>query len=582
MAIRGLNTKNINRALIYSHYPQCPHKDSITEVELINDMYETEVHGINGFSECAFSFAILYGDFINEVVVSEEKKKRSEKLTKAEFENLRKRLVHNCPKKEICHRCSIENGDCRLLHGWKKEEGSDNYTYSYPILGEYLPDLKKVVLYWNNIDNACGKPTYNGVLSTYIHELFHAYFHYVTEQKQAEYNYIKEIEEAMTEFCTLVFIRFMKNECSVEWYDIFDWASERIGKKQNIAGGLPAYGFGRYLFDNIPEDEAFDWINKYAERLGNIDEEDELVKQYKQMIYPCYPSDPDKCLELLRKILFETNNKPIKPRDVKGNRPCTMKDKTEQIKEYSPIICRGFDENTQKSLGYYVYLLVDPRDGKPFYVGKGQNNRVFDHVQDAIDNPEDNRDKYDRIRSIGPENVLHFIVSHGLSQDEAFLVESALIDVLKHFNIALTNSKEGNQASVRGIMTTDEIKRLYSAGNLDYIESNCMIININARYTRAMGYDGIFEATHETWRINKNKVKQIQYVLSEYRGLIIEVFEVEEWYQKERPTNKHDSLYLGWGFKGHRAPDEIRNKYINKSIAHKKRKGMSYPIRYSL
>ena len=60
------------------------------------------------------------------------------------------------------------------------------------------------------------------------------------------------------------------------------------------------------------------------------------------------------------------------------------------------------------------------------------------------------------------------------------------------------------------------------------------------------------------------------------------MFEVEEWYQKERPTNKHDSLYLGWGFKGHRAPDEIRNKYINKSIAHKKRKGMSYPIRYSL
>lgn len=351
MAIRGLNTKNINRALIYSHYPQCPHKDSITEVELINDMYETEVHGINGFSECAFSFAILYGDFINEVVVSEEEKKRSEKLTKAEFENLRKRLVHNCPKKEICHRCSIENGDCRLLHGWKKEEGSDNYTYSYPILGEYLPELKKVVLYVNNIDESCGKSTYKGVLSTYIHELFHAYFHYVTEQKQAEYNYIREIEEAMTEFSTLVFVREMKDRGNkYDWCMISYWALEHIGEKQNKIGDLPAYGFGRYLFDNIPEDEAFDWINKYAERLGYIDEEDELVKQYKQMVCPCYPTEPPKCLELLRKILFETNNKPIKPRDVKGNRPCTMKDKTEQIKEYSPIICRGFDENTQKSL----------------------------------------------------------------------------------------------------------------------------------------------------------------------------------------------------------------------------------------
>lgn len=373
MAIRGLNTKNINRALIYSHYPHYPHKDSITEVELINNMYETEVHGINGFSECAFSFAILYGDFINEVVVSEEKKQRSEKLTKAEFENLRKRLVHNCPKKEICHRCSIENGDCRLLHGWKKEESSDNYTYSYPILGEYLPDLKKVVLYWNNIDNACGKPTYNGVLSTYIHELFHAYFHYVTEQKQAEYNYIKEIEEAMTEFCTLVFIRFMKNECSVEWYDIFDWVSERIGKKQNIAGGLPAYGFGRYLFDNIPEDEAFDWINKYAERLGYIDEEDRLVKQYKQMIYPCYPTEPNKCLELLRKILFETKNKPIKPRNVKDNCKNTMWNKT---------------TDTGK-IGNYVYGLAIPLHGSTYivkYVGQassGNIERCFQHGEEA-------------------------------------------------------------------------------------------------------------------------------------------------------------------------------------------------------
>ena len=97
----------------------------------------------------------------------------------------------------------------------------------------------------------------------------------------------------------------------------------------------------------------------------------------------------------LRKILFETGNKLIKPCD------------------------NGFDENTQKSLGYYVYLLVDPNDEKPFYVGKGQNNRVFDHIQDAMDNPHDNRDKFERIRAIGAENVKHYIVAHGLSQENS-------------------------------------------------------------------------------------------------------------------------------------------------------------------
>src|SRR5258705_13538624 len=31
-------------------------------------------------------------------------------------------------------------------------------------------------------------------------------------------------------------------------------------------------------------------------------------------------------------------------------------------------------------LGYYVYLYSDPRDGKPFYVGKGQGSRVLAHL----------------------------------------------------------------------------------------------------------------------------------------------------------------------------------------------------------
>ena len=289
-------------------YP-CPHKDDKEELKLVNEMYKTEIQKINGFpAESNANFDALYYEFLKtNVEVSEERKCFTEELTEDEFEKLKERLVKNCPQKDTCHRCSIDKGDCRLLHGWKKEGSS--YKHFYAKLGEYLQDSKKVVLYVNNIDDACGKPTYNGVLSTYIHELFHVYFYYVTEQKQAEYNYIKEIEESMTEFSTLVFVREMKGgENKYDWCMISSWALDYIGEKQNKVGKLPAQGFGRYLFDNIPEDEAFDWINKYAERLGYIDEEDELVKQYKQMVYPCYPTEPDMCLELLRKILFETNN----------------------------------------------------------------------------------------------------------------------------------------------------------------------------------------------------------------------------------------------------------------------------------
>ena len=304
---------------------QYPHEKDYAEGNLINNMYEVGLLGLYEKSE--LKFEKIYDDFLGSVnsqggqkeaksvEVSEERKCRLEKMSEDEFEELKKRLVKNCPKKKDCHSCSIDKGDCPLLNPWKKE--GDGYWHSYSLLGEYLPDLKKVVLYVNNIDDACGKPTYNGVLSTYVHELFHAYFHYVTEQKKAKHNYIREVEEAITEFSSLAFLRVKKKSDDDKWSEIFEWTKKSIGEKQKTVGDLPAYGFGRYLFDNIPEDEAFEWINKYAERLGYIDEEDELVKQYKQMVCPCYPSEPGQCMELLRRILFETNNKPIQPRKVK-------------------------------------------------------------------------------------------------------------------------------------------------------------------------------------------------------------------------------------------------------------------------
>ncbi len=330
-------------------YREYPHESDDDECILINDMYENE-NGLDKIRE--LNFGNIYSKFlgpvnsqdeqkeVKRVEVSEERKCRPEEISENEFEELKKRLEKDCPRKKECHRCSIDQGDCPLLNPWKKEGGEFKFKHSYQILGEYQPELKKVVLYKKNIDDACyGEPTYNGVLSTYIHELFHAYFHYITEQKKAKRNYIREIEEAMAEFSTLVFLRVMENLYDGnEWSEILNWTIKSIGEKQKTVGDLPAYGFGLHLFENLSEAKAFDWINKYAERLGYIDEEDELVKQYKQMVCPCYPSEPDQCMKLLRKILFETNNKPIKPRGVKVNRKSIMFSSTDFENEWDSII----------------------------------------------------------------------------------------------------------------------------------------------------------------------------------------------------------------------------------------------------
>ena len=305
----------------HRRYCEYPHENDDVECNLINKMYKNGLGEINDLN-----FGYIYKNFLGSVnlqgeqneakrvEVSNNRECRPEKMSEDDYEELKKRLKKNCLKKEDCPKCSIDQEDCPLIRDWKQEGAV--YKHSYPILGEYLPDLKKVVLYRKNIDDACGEPTYNGVLSTYVHELFHAYFHYFTEHhNKAEYNPIREIEEAMAEFSALVFLRVMEDiyedyyDDGNKWSEILEWTKKSIGEKQKNVGDLPAYGFGRYLFDKIKKNEACDWINKYAERLGYIDEKDELVKQYQQMVRPWYPSEPKKCMELLRKILFETNNK---------------------------------------------------------------------------------------------------------------------------------------------------------------------------------------------------------------------------------------------------------------------------------
>ena len=239
-------------------------------------------------------------------------------------------------------------------------------------------------------------------------------------------------------------------------------------------------------------------------------------------------------------------------------------------------------------------MLIDPADNKPFYIGKGVQNRVFNHLDCALTDLDVINAKYDTIRRIQNDghHVTHVIVRHGLTEDQAFLVEASLIDALQHCGFDLSNLVSGHNSIEKGLMTAEEICRIYNAQPLNAMPDDCIIININRKYERASGANAIYDATKGTWAINKNKVLnkdgtiKRKYVLSEYRGLIVEVFEVERWYTKTRgytpKSKRHGQTRQGLAFEGIVAPSHIRTMYLNKSIAHHKKRGAATAHRLTL
>ena len=237
-----------------------------------------------------------------------------------------------------------------------------------------------------------------------------------------------------------------------------------------------------------------------------------------------------------------------------------------------------FETSVIEQIGCYVYVLIDPESKQPFYIGKGTGNRVFDHARGALRNPKDNA-KYEtitEIRSRGKE-VEHLIIRHGLSSEEAHLIESALIDFAEFQGLFVTNKVLGHKSINFGLMTSDEIVRKYKAEPLTQLDSDCVLININKTYKRAKGSATYYEATKERWAINKRKLSGIKFALAEYRGFIVEVFQIQGWYAV--PTvAKSGKERIRWGFNGHVAEESLRNKYLNKSV--QKKRGQTNPIRY--
>jgi hypothetical protein len=92
---------------------------------------------------------------------------------------------------------------------------------------------------------------------------------------------------------------------------------------------------------------------------------------------------------------------------------------------------------TELNREFYVYVLYDPRNFQPFYIGEGKGNRMFSHESD----PRDTR-KTATIRSIKAAGLepTKRVIAKGLTKDQARLVEKTLLWSTR----GLTNTATGH------------------------------------------------------------------------------------------------------------------------------------------
>lgn len=240
-----------------------------------------------------------------------------------------------------------------------------------------------------------------------------------------------------------------------------------------------------------------------------------------------------------------------------------------------------FTSEVIEQLQYYVYRLIDPRNGQTFYVGKGKGNRVYAHINDALknfdgenylDTDEDEVSaKIQQIRDIKKSGleVIHVIQRYGLTNKEAFEVEAALIDCYA----GLTNI-QGGFAAERGVNNAEVLQRELSYETFEDIDDlKYCIIKINDWHLNERG--SVYETVRKAWKVNYNRITKIPYVLASNNGVVADVFIAEKWY--EAPDDG-PGRYM---FDGKQAPEEIRTLFVNKRLPkHYIKKGLASPVLY--
>lgn len=244
--------------------------------------------------------------------------------------------------------------------------------------------------------------------------------------------------------------------------------------------------------------------------------------------------------------------------------------------------------SVQKQLGFYVYLYIDPRDGIVFYVGKGKGERALSHMRDASESEKVAR--IAQLMKLGKEPIVE-ILRYGLTQEQAFHVEAAAIELLGID--ALTNRVHGHAFDQKRRTRIEHLVQELDASPVDVVHPS-VLININQMYHYGMSPIELYDATRKWWVVGPRR-DTARYAMAVYRGIVREVYEIACWLPAgstlaatgtvwnvpDKDIEPEDIVGDRYEFVGRLASKPLRRRYIGKSVKAYFPAGAQNPIKYA-
>ena len=133
----------------------------------------------------------------------------------------------------------------------------------------------------------------------------------------------------------------------------------------------------------------------------------------------------------------------------------------------------------------------------------------------------------------------------------------------------------------------DLIMQFYDTADAAVFPDQTKLLLISINETIGNPKLTLYDAVRYSWKVLPRRAEEAEYVLAVAHGLIVGVFEAEEWLPAEK-TNFLDisDEHGNWnnqhgrsGFRGHEASTDIRRLYRGKRVPDERRPGQN-PIHY--